>query len=162
VYDALIDEMQALLPVLLDRNKRAELVDAATREKAIADARPHVRISELDPETFATWQSAAVLNPTGAGPWGLEVMQNQIVDTDYFRNQMRRFYPGNDEAFATDYQEVFGAAIGKAHAQAEDHLPLAAKFLRGDAGLTLRRFNPETGDVTEEYKNKGDSRGSGL
>jgi hypothetical protein len=155
VYDGLTDEMIKLLPTLLDTTSRKRMVEKATRAKEELDRRGgHKRIPELEEGQFATWQGTVTGIVNGAGPWGVEVIQNEIIEPLHFQNQMQRFHPGQQAAFEKDFHEVYGSALDRLKAQKKRHLtdPWALLF-SGDPDVVIRQHNPETGDVVREFRN---------
>lgn len=156
VYHALTDAMLERLPVLLDTEKRKALVEKATREKDELDAKHHHRIGELEAGQFATWQGQAVGFANGAGPWGVEVIQNAVVNPQYFQNQMRRFFPGPEAEFEKTFGEVYGSTLDRIGQQKDERLTDPwARLYSGDPNITIRQHDPKTGEVIAEYKNPG-------
>jgi hypothetical protein len=156
VYDALTDAMLERLPSLLDKDKRASLVEKASKEKAELDTKPHHRVGELEADQFATWQGQAVGFANGAGPWGMEVIQNAIVNPPYFQNQMRRFFPGPEAEFEKTFGQVYGNTLDRIAQQKDERLTDPwARLYSGDPNITIKRHDPKTGEVIAEYRNSG-------
>jgi hypothetical protein len=156
VYDALTDEMLRRLPVFLDKDARAALVQKATQEKEALDALPHQHIPELDPDKFATWQGKAIGFVDDAAPHGVDVVQNEIINPQYFKNQMRRFFPGSEADFDREFTEVYGTTIDQLLQQKDKRLiDPWARYYAGCTDITIRQHNPKTGEVIAEYKNVG-------
>ena len=88
-------------------------------------------------------------------PWGVEVIQNAIVNPIYFQNQMRRFFPGAEQEFKSAYDEVYAKTLGKITAQQDERLTDSrTRFLSGDPKITIRRHDTKTGEVIQEFRNK--------
>src|SRR5262249_14718580 len=86
LYHGLTTLMLQHLPVLLDPVARKELVEQKTHEKKSLDAMPNRRVvPELEPDKFARWQgrSTGIDNPSKR--WGIEVIQNEIIDPNLFK-----------------------------------------------------------------------------
>ena len=156
VYHALTDEMLERLPVLLDKDSRATLVQKATRDKEALDALPHQRIPELEPDKFATWQGKAIGFADDSKPHGVEVVQNEIINPDYFKNQMRRFFPGSEVDFDKEFTEVYGKTLETLTQQKDARLTDPwARYASGDTSVTISRLDPKTLKLIAEYKNSG-------
>ena len=155
VYHALTDEMLKLLPTFLDKKARRDLVDHASKAKETADAEPHERIGELDSQPFAGWQGEGVGFVNESAPWGVEMFQNKIIDPVYFKNQMRRFFPGDANEFEKTFTEIYGDNLEKlskqSRARTEDPY---MRLYAGDPDVTIRRYKPGTDEVTHEYRNR--------
>jgi hypothetical protein len=119
VYNQLVDGMIGRLPIYLNAEKREARIRVITAEKVALDAAPHIAIGALEKIPFATWQGMATAFPSEDG---IEVLQNQIVDPRYFRNIMRRFYPGGDEDFNKSYDPIFGNTVERIVAQKRERL----------------------------------------
>lgn len=161
VYAALIDRMLELLPILLDRDARGVLVKQATKAKQKLDAEPHTRVSELKAEQLAEWQSHAVGFKNDTYPWGVEVIQNTIIDPGYFKNIMRSFFPGSDDECDAIFRSIFDANVEMALQQRTDHLEDPwARLFSGDKRITIKRIDPKTLKVIATFRNPSKRRGA--
>ena len=138
VYHVLTDKMLELLPVLLDGPASDALVKDATRAKEASDALPHVRIPDLSAEQLTDWQGKVIGVPGSHG--SLETIQNVIVGKDYFKHQMRRYYPGKEKPFEKTFGEVFGESLGKLAEQSAGRIPkqdMWARYYSGEKGIKI-------------------------
>lgn len=159
VYHELIDAMLKRLPQLLDKDKRAALVEKATREKAALDALPNRSIPELEAGQFATWQGQAIGFPDDTKPWGVDVVQNAIVDHHHFENQMHRFFPGAEKEFGQTFGKIYGQTLDKLAQQQDARLTDPwARLFAGDPDVVITQYDPKTGKPVAEYKNPGPKR----
>ncbi len=158
VYHALTDKMLRLLPTLLDKDKRNALVEQATEAKEKLDKKKHKKIPDLDPEQFATWQGQAIGYENPDKPWGVEVVQNTIIDPCHFQNQMRRFFPGPEQEFKTTFNATYGTTLDKLTKQKDARLEDPwAQLLSGRPGITITQYDPKTHKPIATYSNPPES-----
>lgn len=156
LYSILVDQMIERLPELLDEKKREKLVAKATKAKMKLDKQKQEHVPDLDDEQFATWQGKVIGYANEAMPHGVEIVQNQIVDPQWFQSQMARYYPGLDDEFRHVYKGIYGDMIDRIIVQHEERLNDAwAKYLRGDTDVTITRYDPKTGNAIETLHNRG-------
>jgi hypothetical protein len=158
IYAVLIDTMLKLLPQFLRKKSRAILIKKAFAEKEILNSKPTIKIPELDAEQLAKWQGQAIGIEDDSQPWGIDIIQNQILDSRYFRGVMRRFFPGSDAEFDNTFTEIYGGSLAELAEQSDRRLTDSwARLYSGRADSVLRQYKPGTMDVIAQYTNIGPS-----
>jgi hypothetical protein len=154
LYHVLTDKMIEQLPTLLDAQARTRLVAQATKEKAELDTKPHKRILELGEGQCATWQGMAYGHEDDSKPWGVEVLQNAILNPDYFEGQMRRFFPGEEKFFKPLFNEVFQPNLEAMAGQTRERLTdIWARLFSGAPGVAIATLDLNTGEPRATYRN---------
>ncbi len=159
VYNSLTDAMLERLPEFLDKEKRDALIAKAIHEKEEIDKLPHYEVPELNPEKFARWQTESIGVP-GGGPHGLEIIQNEVVSSSYFRGKMKGFFPkfaGSEDYFEGIYNKIFGSTLEKMQQQKEHYLlqdPWAA-FYAGVPGVKITQmiYGNDGKETTRVFEN---------
>jgi hypothetical protein len=79
-----------------------------------------------------------------SAPHGVEVVQNEIINPQYFRNQMRRFFPGSEVDFNRGFMEFFGTTLEKISSQKDRSLKDPnARLLSGMSPVATGSSNQE-------------------
>ncbi len=153
VYHSLTDAMIDHLPDLLDTEKRAALVERITQEKAALDEEPTARIGRLEKDELSKWQQQAI--GFGDGEGNVTILQNQIINPDYFKSLMRKFFPGSDTLFESAYEENFGEHVTQLQEQQQSHLTDSwARYHRDKPGVTITLYEPGTTKIAATYQNE--------
>ncbi len=155
LYYALCKEMIKYLPYILDKNTREPLVEIVKMEKEKLDAKPHVKIGELESGQLAVWQGQSIGFPDNEALHGVSVLQNEVVSPIYFKNRMRSYFPGDEQEFEKTYNEIFGSNVDKLMQQYSNRLggDIWARFYSGEA-VTITQYDPATGEPIAVFSNE--------
>ncbi len=144
VYYTLTDWLLEAVPFLLNKEERTKLVERAMQVKADLDALPKRHVPQLEAEPFAKWQGKSVAIPSEERPGEMEVIQNAIIHPDYFKKQMRRFFPGEEIDFEELFTRIYGNALERLAVQQNARLTDPwARLLIEDPGILSRPDDPK-------------------
>lgn len=184
VYGDLTDKMLELLPILLDHGKRTRLVRHATHEKEKHEPKnhadtpdleaalypknrlAHVKVPKLDEEQLRRWQNNGVISFDEEGNPSLS--QNSILDPQYFRGQMRDYFPGTKARFAQTYDAIYAQTEKALDAQSDERLTDHwARLLAGKGDTTITQTFYPNGHlngpgITRVFRNLEDVRNGGI